>query len=1487
MHINTGVKAVTSTVLNQPQASPKMGMTDTHMPQAGFSLNNSFPPGLSFDDSVFQHSMINPLVLKRIETMIGIPFTFDACCNNKGTNALRAHFSSPQRSFLTTDDAKGHQIWCFPPEALAKQFIERAIELQQADPQTGAAFLLPDIPDAPWHNLLSRMTLVATYQKGTPLLMEPQASTNRRDLPPVPTAFKVWLIQPKIMLRSISTDSEPMLLSLNIGKSTRVAVTALLDSGADREFVHMRYIKKCKLKLQQSCIKEVLLANGTTCHLLGSCEVPIEIKGHTETITALVLPDLLSGVDMVLGMKWMRSNLAELSCFHNTCTIHTAAGRKILPCAPRTDYRAILQYISRTLHGENNMSAKQMRRHVRRGGEAFCCYVRHDSFTSVSGGRSGTERKGTLLGVPQACTIGSIPPTKIPEAVSNTSTTQSGLMPAHRVTALLGEFNDVFQEAKGLPPEREIEFEIPTLPHQPPHMKPYRLSPAEEAEVKRQVTDLLARGWIQESTSPYAAPILFAKKKGGALRMCCDWRKLNSYTIKNRWPLPNIESTIDRLSGATVFSSLDCQSAYHQIRIKPTDIPKTAFTAGYMGLYEWKVMAFGLTGAPACFQRLITHILRPYIGQFVQVYLDDICVYSSTPEQHEEHLRLVLQKLRQHKLYAQHKKCEFNKPELKYLGFIVGRDGVKVDPEKTKVVRDWATPSTVKELQAFLGLSNYFRKFIQGYSAMVAILTTLTGAKTPWEWTPAHQEAFQRVKEALLNPPVLKLPEFGKPFTLISDASEQGTGAVLVQDDHPIAFFSHKYAPTEKNYTTTEQELLGIVLACKAWRCYIEGADTTFVSDHNPLTYLQTQPNLSRRQARWMELLAMFSYRWQYKPGRLNVADPVSRNPALAVLGIMSILAVITRRQTRQALEQAQEYADYEEQHSHHPLPTSAAEVNPIIPAIIKAYGEDDWYRLEKNTASLTRTLEGLWRKGDRVAIPDADGIRERILEAMHDAPLSGHPGVERTTELISRFYWWPKMKEQILEYVRTCDECQMNKASRRKAHGLLQPLPIPEKRWSSVSMDLITSLPLTTDGHDAIIVFVDRLTKMAHFAATTTNVTAPELADIFVNTVIKLHGVPKSLISDRDSKFTSSFWARICDRLGMVQGMSSAFHPQTDGQTERMNSVLEDMIRHYTSDRQDNWDKLLACAEFAVNNSYNKSIKSTPFYLNYGDHPDTPLTVNISTSGVPGADQFAESLQHTVQQAKRDISAAQQRQAHYANKTRQEIVFTQGQKVLLNTKNITFTKTGRVGSKKFMPKYIGPFLVDKMVGKAAVKLQLPATYRIHNVFHVSLIKPYNESGNIHPAHPIEEVEGIPNWELSKILSHKWTQRAGKIITEYLVQWQDLNPDQASWVPENRMIDTYRDALVNYWLRTPDDRPHPQPMLLPDGLPNVQSTVHTNKQQKIGTHVNDQSISEELPRRSSRLASKAAAKISLVMTYGKSMVTYNNTIRGRMLFESL
>ncbi|XP_052173738.1 uncharacterized protein LOC127789029 [Diospyros lotus] len=422
------------------------------------------------------------------------------------------------------------------------------------------------------------------------------------------------------------------------------------------------------------------------------------------------------------------------------------------------------------------------------------------------------------------------------------------------------EFPQVFPEdLPGLPPRREIEFAIEVVPGvNPISIPPYRMAPV---ELRNQLQDLLDKGFIQPSVSPWGAPVLFVKKKDGSLRMCIDYHQLNKVTIKNKYPLPRIDELFDQLQGARVFSKIDLRSGYYQLGIRVEDIPKTAFRSRY-GHYEYLVMPFGLTNAPAAFMDLMNRVFKSYLDQFVIVFIDDILIYSKSEEEHEQHLRIVLETLQKHKLYAKFLKCEFWMRKVAFLGHVISEDGIAVDPTKVESIKSWGLPKMVTEIKSFLGLAGYYRKFVEGFSRIAMPLTRLTQKEVKFEWSESCEQSFNELKKRLISAPILSMPNGSGGFMICTDASKNRLGCVLMQYGKVIAYGSRQLKPHERNYPTHDLELAAVVFALKLWRHYLYGEKFEVFTDHKSLKYLFSQKDLNMRKGP-MLMASLMSQEWE------------------------------------------------------------------------------------------------------------------------------------------------------------------------------------------------------------------------------------------------------------------------------------------------------------------------------------------------------------------------------------------------------------------------------------------------------------------------------------------------------------------------------------------------------------------------------------------------------------------------------------------------
>lgn len=1003
------------------------------------------------------------------------------------------------------------------------------------------------------------------------------------------------------------------------------------------------------------------------------------------------------------------------------------------------------------------------------------------------------------------------------------------------------EYQDVFDKtaADTLPNRRPFDHQIPLFEGtMPPHGPIYPLSPTELKTLREYLDEHLANGFIRPSQSPAAAPILFVKKKDGSLRLCVDYRGLNKITVKNRYPLPLITEMLNRLSTAKYFTKIDLRNAYNQIRIAKGDEWKTAFRTRY-GLYEYLVMPFGLTNAPASFQHLVNSTFHDMIDRFVVAYLDDILIYSDTREEHEQHVRTVLKRLRDAGLYAKGEKCEFYSTTVEFLGYIVSPEGIQMDPEKVRAISEWPRPETLTQTRSFLGFANFYRHFIANYSHLVAPLTSLTKTTTKWQWNERAEESFKAIKEAFAKGGLLAHYDPTKPIIVETDASDFAIGAVLSQLHgdklRPVAFFSRKLNPAEMNYEIHDKELLAIVSAFKVWRQYCEGASHKIkvVTDHQPLVYFETKRQLSRRQARWSEVLSNYDYKIEYRSGKQSTKpDALSRRPDYEptteddAYNFKRLLAARTRSTTTTTPQPKSDHTRDKEVLASTHEQTFQPDVTTVIdeatsgniPLLADQCDNDFLGELKAQQSvdphlttlvsngllteeALTRGYSqddaGIISQHGKLYLPEGQA-RLDVLREYHDQPLAGHLGPERTKELVSRHFIGKGLNAFIKEYVTTCQSCQRNKTRRHKPYGKLQPLPIPETPWKSISMDFIDQLPKSA-GFDSILVVIDRRTKMGIFEPCKTNITAPELAKLFIRAVVSKHGLPDFVVSDRGNKFVSKFWKDLMKALHIKHSKSTAYHPQTDGQTERVNQALEEFLRHFSNYQQTNWADLLPIAEFAYNNGRHSTTTISPFYANYGFHPRFNTLETHNRDVRPHLD----NLYSTYETLTHRIREAQLRQKLYHDRRRMDPPDF-GDEVYLSTAAL---KTKRK-TKKLDHKYVGPFKVFQRKGPNHYQLELPHSLRIHNVFNVSRLEPAKSNTIPHrhqtPPPPIHVESDAEEYEVAEVLDSKLDH--GKLY--YLVKWEGYeNPNDNTWEPPAHLKNS--EELVRKFHNEYPDRPGP------------------------------------------------------------------------------
>ncbi|GJV89756.1 putative reverse transcriptase domain-containing protein [Tanacetum coccineum] len=760
---------------------------------------------------------------------------------------------------------------------------------------------------------------------------------------------------------------------------------------------------------------------------------------------------------------------------------------------------------------------------------------------------------------------------------------------------IVKNFPEVFPEdLPGLPPTRQVEFHIDLVPGAAPVARaPYRLAPSEMKELADQLQELSDKGFIRPSSSPWGAPVLFVKKKDGSLRMCIDYRELNKLTVKNRYPLPRIDDLFDQLQGSSVYSKIDLRSGYHQLKVREEDVSKTAFRTQRLPS-EFQVMPFGLTNAPAVFMDLMNRVCKPYLDKFVIVFIDDILIYSKSKQEHEEHLKIILELLKKEELYAKFSKCEFWIPKVQFLGHVIDNKGIHVDLAKIESVKDWASPKTPTEIRQFLGLAGYYRRFIEGFSKIAKPMTKLTQKKVKFEWGDKQEAVFQLLKQKLCSAPILALPEGSEDFIVYCDASIKGLGVVLMQREKVISYASRQLKIHEKNYTTHDLELGAVVFALKIWRHYLYGTKCTVFTDHKSLQHILNQKELNMRQRRWLELLSDYDCDIRYHPGKANVvADALSRKEREPPLRVRALVMTISLDLPKQILN-AQTEARKPENIKNEDVGGMLIE-NAKYPEAIR-------------TEKLEPRTDGTLCLNGRSWLPCYGDLRTVIMHESHKSKYSIHPGSEKMYQDVKKLYWWPNMKADIATYVSKCLTCAKVKAEHQRQSGLLVQPEIPQWKWDNITMDFVTKLPKSSQGYDTIWVIVDRLTKSAIFIPMKETDPLEKLARMYLKEVVTRHGIPVSIICDRDPRFASNFWRSLQKALGTSLDMSTTYHPQTDGQSKRTIQTLKDMLRACVINFGNGWVKHLPLVEFSYNNSYHASIKAAPFEALYGRKCRSPV---------------------------------------------------------------------------------------------------------------------------------------------------------------------------------------------------------------------------------------------------------------------------------------
>ena len=929
------------------------------------------------------------------------------------------------------------------------------------------------------------------------------------------------------------------------------------------------------------------------------------------------------------------------------------------------------------------------------------------------------------------------------------------------------EFQDVFESKDGeLGQTSEVQHKINTGDARPIKQAPRRIPIHLRDEVDKAMKEMIDKGVIEPSDSPWSSPVVLVRKKDGSLRFCIDYRKLNEVTVPDAYPLPKMDEALDCLGGAKWFSTLDLASGYWQVEMDPEDKPKTAFATPSHGLYQWLVMPFGLMNAPGTFERLIERIMKGLRFEILLVYLDDVIIFGSTFEESLDRLILVLQRLRDAKLKLKAKKCHLFQKEVIYLGHKVSGNGIEADPGKIESVTKWPTPSNVTDVRSFLGLCSYYRKFIEGFSEIAGPLNKLTQKKQPFIWNDECTEAFEKLKQRLTSAPILAYPDPSLDFILDTDACNISIGAVLsqVQDgkERVIAYGSKSLNKHERNYCVTRKEMYAVVYFVNHFKHYLYAKKFLLRTDHGSLRYMFNFKDPAGQVARWLEQLNSYQFEIQHRPGRLHGnADGLSRIPCRQCgREEEPRVRAMTRRQL--AKQNSKRTVETNDQVQHHIIEPTQSQtwmqtwtlpdirekqlIDPNLEWIIRLLEKEQPKPSWKEVAHRPVKSKTIWFRWDQLQLRNEvlymawiDNITGEkswrlvvpkelvvfVLEELHDQPTAGHLGENRSMAKVRARFFWAGMGEDIANHIRTCDACARAKEPRKKNKAALGHVPVGA-RMERVAMDLVGPWPRTTRGNKYILVIGDYFTKWME-AYCIPNIEAITVAEVFVEKFVSRMGTPKMLHSDRGTQFVSTLMQEVCRLLGIKKTNTAAFNPKSDGMVERFNSTMEAMIRPYVSGCQRDWDEFVPLLTMAYRSTPHASTNVSPYKMMFGTEMQLPIDLLIGSPEDPqpakNTTEYVCELQDRLemchQHAAAKLGRAAEVQKKYYDVNLRGSPYKEGQKVWLRN---YLRRPGL--SPKLQNKYVGPFTIVQCISDAIYKIK-KTTDSQAKIVHFNLLKPY------------------------------------------------------------------------------------------------------------------------------------------------------------------
>lgn len=874
---------------------------------------------------------------------------------------------------------------------------------------------------------------------------------------------------------------------------------------------------------------------------------------------------------------------------------------------------------------------------------------------------------------------------------------------ATAIRELCNKFPDVLTPVPGV--THLLEYEIRLTDSRPVRSHPYKLAPPKMEEMRKMIKQLLEQGIIEPSTSSFSSPAFLVPKSNGKSRLVIDYKKLNDQIEIDSVPLPDLHSAFDWFGKAKFFSIIDLNQAYHQIPLKAESRPLTAFCVPW-NLYQFRRVPMGLAVGAQTLTRLLDSLFHDVKFRYVFNYLDDLLVYSETFEDHLRQLEEVFTRLKKAKLTVNPAKLQYARSEISFLGHLVSSKGVRIDPDRVQGIRDFPPPRDAKGISRFVGMVNFYRRFIPNVAELAAPLNQLRRKGEKWQWGPPQQEAFDKLKECIMQPPVLRMPDFGKPFILQTDASSMAVAAVLSQEfdgaRQPIAFASRTLTPQErKSSSVYELECLAVLFGTEKFRRFLEHSEFLLETDNQALSWLLAHPRQLGKIGRWVVKLAALKFKVQHIRGTQNIlADALSR--MFHEAGTTDEGGMVTSV----LLEFPLAFSDI----LSHQMEDD--ELRDIIQRLQS--GEDRTPYFLSKGALCCRAR----RQGPRLVLPSK--LIPMVFAYYHDSPIGGHLGIHKTITRIRKEFIWRGMDRDIAERVRNCRLCGLSKPAQNTKYGLLSS-GVADRPMQTLHIDYVGAFPRSKDGNSILLVCVDAFTKFC-WLLPLRRATAPITIRALQNHIFQHFGVPANIVSDNGSQFTSKDFQRMNFLHGITHVTMSPYYPRPS-HAERFNRNLRSALIAYHAEKQDTWDRNLRWLQLAFNSSLHESHKNVPYELMFGQRPNNPLS-NLwrieDLLPAPGA----VDLKKTWEAARRNLLRAREQVRKKYNKGRRPNPFKVGMLVYLETHPLSSAADKRMA--KLCHRWTGPHRILRMLTPVTVELgEVGNDGKIFRKAHVSQLKMY------------------------------------------------------------------------------------------------------------------------------------------------------------------